>query len=198
MASESRLLGGRLAVDFANLPSTPASPRRGDPSWEDLIGFLETVKIVTRSRSEELLRLTQYDPDSAAELLAHAQRFRDSLREVFEIIVQKRKLHSGVIKPINEILRITEGHDELIQTTQGWDLAFVAREDTLLWLLAPVARSTAEIICEGAEAPMRICANPACSLFFYDASRTGKRRWCSMSLCGNRHKVAEFARRHRT
>ena len=41
------------------------------------------------------------------------------------------------------------------------------------------------------------CANPNCRLFFYDASRTRRRRWCSMATCGNRHKVSAFLKRRR-
>jgi predicted RNA-binding Zn ribbon-like protein len=33
------------------------------------------------------------------------------------------------------------------------------------------------------------CAAPDCGLVFYDASRGGTRRWCSMQRCGNRAKV---------
>ncbi|WP_116245279.1 CGNR zinc finger domain-containing protein [Nocardiopsis sp. FIRDI 009] len=42
------------------------------------------------------------------------------------------------------------------------------------------------------DAPDRIrgCANPACVLHFFDTSRNGTRRWCSMSGCGNRAKAA--------
>lgn len=43
-----------------------------------------------------------------------------------------------------------------------------------------------------AETPMRIkhCAHPHCILWFYDTSKNGTRRWCSMSICGNRAKAA--------
>ncbi|HZV60413.1 MAG TPA: CGNR zinc finger domain-containing protein, partial [Candidatus Eremiobacteraceae bacterium] len=78
-----------------------------------------------------------------------------------------------------------------------WRMEFVAREGGLDWLLAAIARSAAEIVVEGEGAPLRRCANLDCGLFFYDASRTRRRRWCSMALCGNRHKVAAFARRRK-
>jgi predicted RNA-binding Zn ribbon-like protein len=44
------------------------------------------------------------------------------------------------------------------------------------------------------ESPERIrrCQNPACVLWFFDTTRNGTRRWCSMAACGNRAK----ARRH--
>jgi len=39
---------------------------------------------------------------------------------------------------------------------------------------------------------IRICEHPDCVLHFADTSKGGKRRWCSMETCGNRHKAAEF------
>jgi predicted RNA-binding Zn ribbon-like protein len=40
---------------------------------------------------------------------------------------------------------------------------------------------------------VRVCASDTCSARFYDRSPAGRRRWCSMALCGN----VEKARRHR-
>ncbi|MFF0432113.1 CGNR zinc finger domain-containing protein [Streptomyces sp. NPDC004327] len=41
-------------------------------------------------------------------------------------------------------------------------------------------------------APDRIrkCAHDACILHFFDTSRNGTRRWCSMAACGNRAKAS--------
>ncbi|WP_309063106.1 CGNR zinc finger domain-containing protein [Streptomyces sp.] len=41
-------------------------------------------------------------------------------------------------------------------------------------------------------APDRIrrCAHEACVLHFFDTSRNGTRRWCSMAVCGNRAKAS--------
>ncbi|MFD5322972.1 CGNR zinc finger domain-containing protein [Streptomyces sp. NPDC127092] len=37
---------------------------------------------------------------------------------------------------------------------------------------------------------IRACAHEACILHFFDTSRNGTRRWCSMALCGNRAKAS--------
>ena len=36
---------------------------------------------------------------------------------------------------------------------------------------------------------IRVCAAENCGLLLVDTSRPGKRRWCSMELCGNRAKL---------
>lgn len=37
---------------------------------------------------------------------------------------------------------------------------------------------------------IRSCAHDACILHFFDTSRNGTRRWCSMAVCGNRAKAS--------
>jgi predicted RNA-binding Zn ribbon-like protein len=186
-----RFIGGRLALDFVNI-----IPRSSELSWNQFVAFLESARIVTPERGRELRALNGSDPQAAASLLRKAQRLAAALRRAFDTVLHKQRVAHEWIEPVNEVLRITEGHDELVYTDQDWEIQFVASESGLEWLLAAVARSAAEIIEEGPRARLRLCANPRCGLFFYDTSRTHRRRWCSMTVCGNRHKVASFARRH--
>jgi predicted RNA-binding Zn ribbon-like protein len=186
-----RFIGGRLALDFVN-----SVPLNAELSWDQLIEFLESARIVTPERGGELLALSRSDPQAAESLLRKAQRLAAALRLAFDAVLRKQKVLREWIEPVNEILRITEGHDELVYTDNDWEIQFVASESGLEWLLAAAARSAAEIIAEGLRARLRLCANPKCGLFFYDTSRTHRRRWCSMTVCGNRHKVAAFAHRN--
>ena len=186
-----RFIGGHLALDFVNM-----LPRNRELSWNQLIAFLESARIVTPERGGELLVLNRSDPQAAESLLRKALRLAAALRRAFDAVLHRQRVAREWVEPVNEVLRITEGHDELVSMDQGWEIQFVASESSLEWLLAAVARSAAEIIAEGPGARLRLCANPRCGLFFYDTSRTRRRRWCSMRVCGNRHKVAAFARRH--
>jgi predicted RNA-binding Zn ribbon-like protein len=190
-AAPIKLLGGRLSVDFVN-----ATPTNLELSWEKLIHFLEETRIVSAERGAQLLALPHSDPQAVESLLSKAQRLGFALRKAFTAMLRKHRIDREWIEPLNEILRITEGHDELVFEDGNFRIEFIAREGGLDWLLAAVARSGAEIIADGPGARLRLCANPHCGLFFCDKSRTHRRRWCSMSLCGNRSKVAAFARKH--
>src|SRR4029450_5586490 len=44
---------------------------------------------------------------------------------------------------------------------------------------------------------VRRCAGPTCVLLFLDVSKSGRRRWCDMAVCGNRAKVAAHHARAR-
>ena len=188
----SRLLGGRLAIDFVNAGSDP-----NNLAWEELILFLEHARVVSSERGTHLMALPESDIQAAETLLRKARKLGDALRKAFLALMRKERLEREWAVPVNEVLRITEGHDELVLENSEWRMEFMAREGGLDWLLAAIARSAAEIIVEGERVRLRQCANTSCGLFFCDTSRTRRRRWCSMSTCGNRHKVAAFAKNHR-
>ena len=66
------------------------------------------------------------------------------------------------------------------------------RGTTAIDQLAPLLWSAGDLLAGGKLDRVKRCANPECGWLFLDDSRAGKRRWCSMSSCGNREK----ARRH--
>jgi len=42
---------------------------------------------------------------------------------------------------------------------------------------------------------LKACADPTCRWAFYDSSRSHRRTWCSMEVCGNRNKVRAYRQR---
>jgi predicted RNA-binding Zn ribbon-like protein len=77
----------------------------------------------------------------------------------------------------------------------GWEVE--APEPSVGLLLAPVLWSAADLLV-GRQLPrVRQCANPACGWLFLDDSKSGNRRWCSMSACGNRAKAHRHYQRQK-
>ncbi|MFY1669832.1 CGNR zinc finger domain-containing protein [Plantactinospora sp. WMMB334] len=64
--------------------------------------------------------------------------------------------------------------------------------------LAPIVEAVAAAVVDGSWARLRICAAPDCRWVFYDLSRGGGGRWCSMAVCGNRAKTRSYRQRQRT
>jgi predicted RNA-binding Zn ribbon-like protein len=189
-ATPPKLIAGRLALDFANL-----IPVAHDLSWSEFMDFLVDSRVVSPERGMRLESLERSESGAVDAVLLKILRLRECVRAVFSAVEQKREFPKAWVAPINEILRVTEGHDELMAREGRWRLEFIGRESGLEWLLAAIARSAAELIVEGQNAPVKRCSNVGCRLFFYDDSRTRRRRWCSMAVCGNRHKVAAFLKR---
>ena len=50
-------------------------------------------------------------------------------------------------------------------------------------------------VARGAWGRLKLCASADCRWAFYDTSRSGGGRWCSMEVCGNRHKTRAYRQR---
>jgi predicted RNA-binding Zn ribbon-like protein len=62
-------------------------------------------------------------------------------------------------------------------------------------VVASIARAAVALLGGPDAARIRECEDPPCSRLFVDTSRASSRRWCEMSGCGNRAKVAGFRAR---
>ncbi|QKW39961.1 CGNR zinc finger domain-containing protein [Actinomadura sp. NAK00032] len=73
-----------------------------------------------------------------------------------------------------------------------------SRTDDPAWF--PSWLAAADYLRLMADAPARVkhCAHPDCVLHFFDATKSGTRRWCSMAICGNRAKAARHYERAKT
>lgn len=93
---------------------------------------------------------------------------------------------------VNEVL--AHGRVRRLLTDQG--PAGTVETDDPQWLPAWTAVENYLHLLEDRPERIRPCANPECVLHFYDISKNGTRRWCSMSGCGNRAKASRHYARH--
>lgn len=126
-------------------------------------------------------------------LLMAARELRDDLL----CLLESRKTGEPLsLARLNKLLGDASSHLKLRQDTGG-SLAVerVWEHRTSLQALAPVAEAAAEFLATGDFDLVRRCENEHCVLWFYDRTKSHKRRWCSMASCGNRQKVAAFRKR---
>nr|WP_062330583.1 CGNR zinc finger domain-containing protein [Herbidospora sakaeratensis] len=99
----------------------------------------------------------------------------------------------ATLATLNGLVRAGRPWREVVHADDG--LAFRSRRawDGPEALLAPVAEAVADLFVHGDRALVRPCDDTTCTLWFYDTTKSRRRRWCSMAICGNRAKV----RRHR-
>jgi predicted RNA-binding Zn ribbon-like protein len=61
--------------------------------------------------------------------------------------------------------------------------------------LSTLARDAVDLFGGPLARRIRVCAAENCGLLLVDTSRPGRRRWCSMELCGNRAKIRTYRSR---
>jgi predicted RNA-binding Zn ribbon-like protein len=132
------------------------------------------------------------EPSAAADELAHIHGVRDALREVADSIAEQRAPSAAALDTVNQALHARQVI-ELIPAPDGVNVDHRHVGDPIDDALARLADPLVRELTAGHPDRIRICDNDTCRWVFYDTSRTGRRRWCSMATCGNQAKAA----RHR-
>jgi predicted RNA-binding Zn ribbon-like protein len=135
--------------------------------------------------------------DSVGEpLVTRLREARTAFREVADAVFHQRAPARAALDEVNRTLRSRE----IVQLEPSHDGVSVGHRhegDPIDDALARLAEPLVAEIAGGRPERLRICANDACRWVFFDASPTGRRRWCSMASCGNRAKAARHRARHR-
>ncbi len=187
-----------LCLDFINT-QIAESGRPVDllKSFGDLVFWCVQARVLETTQQQELFRQWRGRRD-ADQTFARAIEFRAALRQMAERIVAGKTPAQVTIARINELLQHQVGHAKLRRAKGGFEKHFHADFKEPIHLLWPVAESACDLLTYGDPSLIKKCENAVCVLLFYDTTKNHSRRWCSMSVCGNRMKVAAHYRRLRT
>ena len=187
-------VGNQLALDFLNTrPIQNGEPQEFLCDFKVLLRWFRAADLVS---SCEFTNLQQWDGSSRAQrILEEIRGLREDLRKEILRWEAGGKLHYATIEKLNSLLAMHPLLAKMVETDAGTrvDQYFEARQPEDLF--APLAYGAAKLFAEAERTRVRKCGN--CVLHFLDTSKKGTRRWCSMQLCGNRLKVAAYARRQR-
>lgn len=173
-----------------------------------VLDFLNTVSMVNGEKVDDL----QTDVEAKAWLKNNAgvlgidakviniqglvetgRRLRETIREAFVARKENKYLN---VKPLNEFLQGGKSYTRLEALGNGkYGLKRIQNTKTAEQLFMPVAEAAAELLAKEDFSLIRQCESADCVLWFYDRTKGHKRRWCSMAVCGNRHKVSRFRER---
>jgi predicted RNA-binding Zn ribbon-like protein len=184
-------LSGHPALDFCNT----WAGWDGQATWDYLQGYDHLavwagfVDLLPPDRVAGLRREGDHKTRAAAAALARAREFRASL---YDVLLSRsagpawdavaNETHAAAAAAV--LRRAGEGF--------RWE---VRVEGGLAAPLHAVAWSAAGLLTSADLLLVRACPGGGCGWLFLD--RRGRRRWCTMAICGNRDKVRRFAARHR-
>jgi predicted RNA-binding Zn ribbon-like protein len=185
---------------------------RGAPWWYWLAGRLALDFVNTQRERWWRNVETLVTPEDLAEWVLQAGLLTEPPPVDRELLLSARELREAVSLTTDALLARTAADDDALHIIEAWlpeahlpDRLTVPRDGSQpvlsagspahpgRYALGLIARDAAEMLGTDQRERVRICASDTCSARFYDHSRNGQRRWCSMQGCGN---VAK-ARRHR-
>jgi len=182
--------GDELCLDFAN---TRYWRGMAAPS-EQLTGIADLVAWCARAglppaRQAALGRWAKAHGDAAAALFDEALALREAIYRAFHAIGAGVAPEPADLQLLNRALAQAAPRRAIEQTEAGFGWRVAGDAPSAVQLLTPVLWSAGDLLTGKRLARLRHCANPQCHFLFLDDSKSGNRRWCSMSSCGNRAKA---------
>ncbi|UOF89999.1 CGNR zinc finger domain-containing protein [Fodinisporobacter ferrooxydans] len=176
------LVSGHLSLDLINTEVVRRGVRHDLlVNSEDLTHWIEAME-----QAGSLFPDIFQEGYDSPEALYALRKMRDFLRKEFE------KIADGYIA--TDRLRV-----HLEELVERAPFSYKVRDEALIpvpmgspadSLISLVAFDALRLLATGDLLTLHRCANPDCVLMFMDFS--GRRKWCSMKICGNRTKVARY------
>lgn len=185
------MVGGTLALDFANTVSSPP-PTAYDAieTYGDLLEWAEDAGIVDSDSRSALEARAAIEPAEAEQVVRAALDHRDAIRAVFSALAADQT------PPIERVAIVMAGYADAVArssvtlTPAGASIAWADAD--LKRPLHLIAYDAGRLLLSGDVGLVKECAG--CPWLFLDESRNRSRRWCDMQVCGSRSKMRRYRR----
>lgn len=184
-------VSGVASLEFCNTRAGwgERSPREYLTSYEHLAVWAREVGLVEPEATAALVRRANRDADGAAGVLADALRLRADAYGVLTgrssgAAWRRVAAAAGAAAGLRVLQRQPSGAVWALPTGVGLRLPLHA-----------AALAVADLLTDGHVKYVAACPGHGCGWLFADPY--GRRRWCSMAVCGNRAKARRHAERFR-
>jgi len=183
-ADDFRFVGGRASLDLiATLGKRHADPVERLPDGAAAAAWLVQSGVLPK----------QARPIVTARQLADLRMLREVINRLVRATMAGRRLGRSDVAALNAAaarpgLVPTLVPPGVMQLTWGSD-------DPVDVGTSHLARDAVTLLAEESTHRIKECANPDCSLLYFDDSQSLRRRWCSMERCGNLAKIHAYRRR---
>jgi predicted RNA-binding Zn ribbon-like protein len=187
-------IAGALCLEFANTIHNSRAEDKGEElrAISDLLRWAKEAGRLSSADHDRLAAHYHRNPREAAAALAKGTAIRDLLLSIFSGIAQGRPVSSRRVSELNSALARAPGVLRVHKNSDRTETEWTSAVDGLQQVFFAVLASAAELLASDRLERIRECASADCTWLFVDESRNRSRRWCDMSVCGNRIK----ARRH--
>lgn len=189
------LTGGRLCLDFANTLDERETDHQCErlTRYQDLLSWATQAGAVAPAAARVLGRAAARHSGAASKALARATAAREAIFSLFSSLATHRPVPTTAVDLLSRLIARAAAERRLERRGNGfvWTWRSVEAHD----LDAPIWRiawSAGELLGSSDLDRVRQCAGGGCAWLFLDTSRSGTRRWCDMTVCGNRAKARRF------
>lgn len=187
-----------LCLDFANTRSWRgrATPQEDLGDFEQLIAWSVAAGAIDGASGKALAVWGRDHPARSAAIFGEALQLRETIYRLFDRGPEGLPRDDDFNR-LNRALAAAPARMTLRSAADGFAWGVARLKPTATSVLAAVLWSAADLLIDPRRRRVRACANDQCRWVFLDDSKSGNRRWCAMSSCGNRAKARRHYHRHR-
>jgi len=188
-------VGGRTAIDFANSGQRFGKDGEGLEKLDELLSFLKSMEHLHEDQASSYHMYLFQDPDRCEQLMAELREIRGRFTSALDQAANGWPIDPSFVGELNDILSRYQTRLQMLPSEGGYELKVELVDEGPEQLLYPILKDMAEFLASEQLDKICKCASDTCELYFINQSRNGRRRWCSMSTCGNRAKVNAYLKR---
>lgn len=198
-AGKLDLIGGELALDFANTSSGRGAPSHQEHlrDFEALMRWIEHARVMAPPDCVLARTTMARHPKLSRAIFRHALEARELIWMIGTALAEQRpvalKLTASLTAMHAEYLRSAEMKMRDGAYIWSWD----PRRNVEAAILGPIMLSALTLLMEKDLSRTKRCAGMECGWLFFDTTKNSRRRWCEMRVCGNRAKVRAARMRQR-
>ncbi len=182
------LIGGVLCLDFANtLYGHSEIIHEYLYDYRDLVLWSHLAGILSPTNAQVLLSKWRQAPGESRAVFHQAIQAREMIFRIFANLAHAQSPDEKDLVHLHQAWKKDQAHSQLIRKETGFTMDWKDGDaiDSMLWR---ITRSAVELLTSAELKRVKQCGR--CDWLFVDRSRNQRRRWCSMSACGNRVKMA--------
>ena len=192
-------IAGHPALDLVNTVDPQGRPRGPAidylSSYGDLVRWSRATGLLDEKKERALVALADENPARAGREFKRTLELRDLIYRVFAAIARHESPTAADLTELGSLAAQARSTQTLARDhgtfTWHWkepvsfDLPTLALADSASELLTRHEQLRTRI---------RMCEGSPCGWLFVDTSKGGRRRWCAMSMCGNRAKARRLVK----
>ncbi|MBL4666665.1 MAG: CGNR zinc finger domain-containing protein [Sneathiella sp.] len=188
-------VGGRTAIDFANSVKRFGKEGDGLEELDELLSFLKSMDHLHEEDASSYHMYLFQNPERCQQLMEELREIRGRFAGILDQASNGWPIDPSFVGNLNELLARYQTRLQMEPSEDGYAVKVELVEQGPEQLLYPILKDIAEFLASDQLEKIRQCASDTCDLYFVNQSRNGRRRWCSMSTCGNRAKVNAYLKR---
>lgn len=198
-AGSLALVGGELALDFANTSSGRGFPTHRDhlSSASDVVEWARHTKAVHPEDADWLAATTRRDRDLGRELLEAALALREDIHSIVSEVAAERPAPTKIVESLTRTHARALARAKLTRFGAHYAWSWSVAASPIEAVLGPISLSALTILCQADLTRIKQCQGEKCGWLFLDTTKNKSRRWCEMEICGNRAKQKRFGAKAR-